>query len=345
MDTKQTTGLTPEQQSAEWNRTAFVGNEPFNDGVTPEVLAKQAQRAAEAKERAAKAEAARNKRIEFRSRAPLQEISYKLKKVTFAAPLTAEEQERTRNILCDCGPVGKAERRDVNFTLFKYFRAGFSASGGMNILVMKLATPEEASDVFRIADMARVLFWKHRKPGYLGVECGNEYLNYSLKRAENDIIDNPDVVALLEEYRKFLLDTGVFSEHPEWSKNASAMRRTLTHYRTATVMTNLDALAQRLNDVATAQEVHKQNLITLNTELSKANNEALARHAHTLNALNALQEKLVNVLNIALRLMNRVEVLEGVRLNTPMYVPPQPGEPCLVPGPSPHYVPCTGPTC
>jgi len=233
------------KNSEEWNRTALAGDEPFTDGVTPEILAaresqRQAREAAAARDRA-RAE----KRAQLLADTPLKVLRKQLNMMSFSGGLSESENQRTRQLLN--APNARAMRRGVGITLIRYAQAQVYAGGHLIILAMKSNHWSVASDVFRIADMARVLFWKYRKPGFLGVPVSDEDLNYSLKRTEHDLQHNPEIVALLEEFKKVLLDQGIFSESPV---SPHRRARLVKHFRTSTVMARMDEVTARMDEMA-----------------------------------------------------------------------------------------------
>jgi hypothetical protein len=201
----------------------------------------------------------------------------------------------------------------------------------------------DAADVFRIADLARFMFWKYRKPGYLGELISDSDLNFSLKRVEADMIDEPEIVALLNAFRDELLAQGVFSENPLEHLNQTTQARKQKHFRVSTVMKRYEEIETRMGELAKRQEavLTIEALRPTTEELARRLTELTSHHttAHevSIQALNELQKKLAVLTDIVLRQAVRVDALEAMRLSGPVVVCPSQYSPDK---PSPE-----GPTC
>jgi hypothetical protein len=319
-----------DRNTREWNEVAFGGNEPFTDGVTPEVVARQQLERDAAAEREKRRLQAQERRASALKSVPLKRIQKELSKIKFNTPITETETARLKNFLLnEQGGISKQNRRGCNFALFKYMRAQFYAGGGMQVLCMKRLW--DAADVFRIADMARFVFWKYRKPGYLGGEISDSDLNFSLKRVEADMIDEPEIVALLNAFRDELLAQGVFSENPLEHLNQTTQARKQKHFRVSTVMKRYEEIETRMGELAKQQEAVltiealrpiNENVAELARRLTELTSHHTTAHGVSINAMNELQKKLAVLTDIVLRQSNRIDALEG--FNAPV-MPHTPG--------------------
>jgi hypothetical protein len=258
------------ETTAEIDTTPFTGKEGVRLGHPNNEEKHALKLQAEVAVRKARDDAriAGTKHDGIRHHAGLLKISRELAKQKFSGQLTPDEEEKAFQMNMR-GASARAMRRGCNHACLKYMRARFYAGEGMNMLVMKEATQDGCEAVFRISDMARALFWKYRKPGFLGVELADEHLNFSVKRVDNDLECNPEIVALLKCYLAELLRSGIFDENPEVVKKVHR-ERVDKHFRVATVMAKneevlkrMDELANQLTDVLANQEALAQRLDTL----------------------------------------------------------------------------------
>jgi hypothetical protein len=289
--------ITPEQLKQEWEQRAFGGNEPFTDGVTPEMAQARLDRIAEYKNSVERA----SKKLQLKpredGRRPFLAISRDLSGAVFNNPLTEEELIRTKRVLLD---VDKHERRDCAFAWGGGFQARFFSMGLRLLASRSLNQPNAAQNIFRIADMARGLFWKYRKPGWFGDAITDAHLNYSVKRMTEDVAENPEIVKLLEEYRDLMLIDGAFSKEGKPRRigrpaNPNKVKEPV--FRTATLARQLKAITEicisamkRLDALEQSHNLTLDSLTTCNTRFEIS--------ARRVDALEGTTAKLQNILEL-----------------------------------------------
>jgi len=239
--TENTTKTVVELSAKQW-APAFEGDAPFTDSV-PHVPTEHEKRfhARAAKRRARKVASDNGGRC--------AQIRRELNKYAFNSPLTEAEGIRTKKLIMD-----PALRRDAGPALLYYFHARFSAGGYTHVLTIRKCYWVDAANAARIADVARVLFWKYRRASIGGTrELTDSDLNYSLARVREDIERNPNLVILLEAFKTELLELGYFSDTPITAGLPLKAKRRERHTRVATIQARTDELATQLNDAKAQQ--------------------------------------------------------------------------------------------
>lgn len=251
-----------EKNKQEWNALVFTGDAPFDDGATPEVVAKKTLLLQQHNAKKEKAKSKVQLRQELIAATPLLRIAKAIAQYAFVEPLTETEQKRVL-VLRDSkrGPNGPPLRRDCQRTLMIYFRAVFYHKGGIYVPCVKRSC--FAGDVMRIADLTRYITWKYRKPGYLDIPITDEFLNFSMARVESDYQCETGLVKLIEEYRDELLLQGVFSEDPISELAPSAPVRQEKRFRIHTIAKRMDEINARMDEMAEQRTADRKALVEM----------------------------------------------------------------------------------
>jgi hypothetical protein len=283
-----------EAQKAQWENLAFTGDAPFDDGATPEVLARiEAQEPArllkeqQFNQRKQREKSLRQQREELVANTPLLRIARLLSKVEFDRPLSEPELQKCRKLALS---RTKGERKDVYVMLYRYLRTQFMQNGGPYISSTRPI--READSTFRIADLIRIEMWPYRRAGQNGQEYSDADMNISVDRAYQDQFE-PKVYPLVQAYCAELLklkDTDgipIFSKEPREHVGTGRLKNE-RRIRVSSLEKRLDTQAKAIVDAA------------------QKFGELAARVAQNGKAL-------VNLTNIAMNMLKRIEALEQDR--------------------------------
>jgi hypothetical protein len=251
---------------------------PFDDGVTPEVMARiKLRQELFEKEKEARKRQKLSRKSERILNSPLKRAALELSHARFVTALTPEEHKRAVQLAQ--GKLLKGQRRDVQVVLYTWLRVCFSARGGPHILCTRHLS--DAPAAIRLADMMRVVMWPYRRDGKQGIKVEDGSYNLSYARAVADLKNENVIGALVENFRAELLKLvdadgiPLLSDDPAPPANTNTMRKRERQQHVATLMRRMDELAgQRTSDRKALVEMLGvcTRLMARVTELEAANN-------------------------------------------------------------------------
>ena len=140
--------------------------------------------------------------------------------------------------------------------------------------LLKGGPADDNSSAYRYADMVKMYFWKYRIRG--ACKPGDNQLNFSVERAEHDLANEPEVVAILQDIEKYLLDLGAIFSSEELEKRRRQLGELKSRQRTVSgavldsthvLQTQMQELGELVSGAVNKQAGEVARLHTLIAEL------------------------------------------------------------------------------
>lgn len=177
-------------------------------------------------------------------------------------PLSQDEIESSLVLL----DTAKYRHHVVQLPDFKSWAVRLYLGGAQRTLGYVRKDPINA---LRFADMAMFYFWKYRVRG--AAEPTNQFLNFSVERAQQDLDNEPYAVNLLKRIEKYLLDLGALKDSATRQKELNEKIEYRRFNRTLGGAMEIfsQTITQRVEQLINRQEETERSLKRLEDRVAK----------------------------------------------------------------------------